>query len=45
MGVINEAPMQMLVPLWVIVIANFYFGLETSFNYGFAETAINLLFK
>ena len=41
----HEAPRQMLIPLWIIVGANFYFGLDTSFSYGFAETAISLLFK
>ncbi len=40
----KEAPLQMLIPLWILVAANFYFGLETSFSYGFAETAINYLF-
>ncbi len=39
-----EAPLQMLIPLWVLVIANIYFGLETSFSFGFANTAINALF-
>ena len=41
---IEEAPLQMLIPLWVIVAANFYFGLDTSFSYGFANTAIDFLF-
>lgn len=40
-----EAPLQMLIPLWVLVLANFYFGLETSFSFGFANTAINTLFQ
>ncbi len=39
-----EAPLQMLIPLWLLVAANFYFGLKTSFSYGFASTAINTLF-
>ncbi len=39
-----EAPLQMLIPLWILVAASFYFGLNTSFSYGFAETAINYLF-
>lgn len=39
-----EAPLTMLIPLWLLVAANFYFGLETSFSYGFAETAIYTLF-
>jgi len=40
----NEAPLQMLIPLWILVAANFYFGLKTSFSYGFAHSAINALF-
>lgn len=40
----NEAPLQMLIPLWLLVAANFYFGLKTSFSYGFAHAAINALF-
>ncbi len=41
----NEAPLQMLIPLWLLVAANIYFGLETSFSFGFADSAINALFK
>ena len=41
----QEAPLTMLLPLWAFVIANFYFGLDTSFSYGFANTAINNLFS
>jgi len=40
----KEAPLWMLIPLWVLVAANFYFGLDTSFSYGFATTAIDSLF-
>lgn len=40
-----EAPRQMLVPLWILVALTFYFGLETSFSFGFANTAINTLFQ
>jgi multicomponent Na+:H+ antiporter subunit D len=43
-NVYAEAPLQMLIPLWLLVAANFYFGLKTSFSYGFAATAINNLF-
>ena len=42
--VMMEAPLQMLIPLWLLVAANFYFGLQTSFSYGFATSAINALF-
>ena len=41
----SEAPLQMLVPLWILVVANIYFGLDTSFSFGFASDAINALFK
>ncbi len=44
-GIGAEAPLPMLIPLWVLVLANFYFGLETSFSFGFANTAINALFQ
>ena len=40
----NEAPLKMLIPLWILVAANFYFGLKTTFSYGFAHSAINALF-
>lgn len=40
-----EAPLQMLIPLWLLVAANFYFGLDTSFSYGFSNSAINALFN
>jgi len=43
--VISEAPLAMLIPLWLMVAANFYFGVNTSFSYGFANTAINTLFQ
>lgn len=39
-----EAPLQMLIPLWLLVAANFYFGLKTTYSYDFAETAIHTLF-
>ena len=39
-----EAPRQMLLPLWLLVAGNFYFGLDTSFSLGFASTAIQTLF-
>lgn len=39
-----EAPLQMLIPLWILVAGNFYFGLNTSFSLGFASTAVHALF-
>ncbi len=41
----HEAPRQMLLPLWLLVIGNFYFGLDTSFSLGYASTAIQTLFR
>lgn len=43
--VCSEAPLQMLIPLWILVAINFYFGLNTSFSFGFAQRAILSLFN
>ncbi len=40
-----QAPSQMLIPLWLLAAAALYFGLETSFSFGFAHTAIDRLFQ
>ena len=40
-----EAPLEMLIPLWLLVAASIYFGFQTSFSYEFANIAINQLFK
>ena len=40
-----QAPSQMLIPLWALAVATLYFGLETSFSFGFARTAIDALFQ
>ena len=34
-----EAPVSMLVPLWLLVIANFWFGIHTEFSLGLASSA------
>jgi multicomponent Na+:H+ antiporter subunit D len=39
----GEAPLWMLVPAWMLVVACVYFGLETSFNVGYAGEAVRLL--
>lgn len=39
----EEAPLQMLVPAWVLVAACIYFGFETSFSLGGARDAATLL--
>lgn len=41
----GEAPMSMLVPAWVLVAACVYFGLDTSFNAGFAADAVESLLR
>ena len=35
----------MLVPAWVLVAGCVYFGLETSFNVGYAQSAAELLLE
>jgi len=39
----EEAPLLMLVPLWVLVAASVYFGLDTSLTVGVAERAAETL--
>lgn len=39
----GEAPLAMLVPAWLLVAACIYFGLDTSFNIGFAANAAEAL--
>lgn len=39
----GEPPLSMLVPAWLLVAACIYFGLETSFNIGYARKAVTLL--
>ena len=41
--VVQEAPLSMLVPLWVLVIANVYFGLNTEVSVGLARQAAAVL--
>ena len=36
---IKEAPMLMLIPMWILVIANVYFGIDTSLSVTAAEAA------
>ncbi len=40
---VKEAPMLLLTPTWVLVIANIYFGLNTTFTVGIAEHAVRVL--
>jgi len=43
--VVNEAPMLLLVPTWILVLANIYFGLDTSLTVGVAEKAAAILLE
>lgn len=36
-GAVSEAPLSMLVPIWALVFANFYFGLFTDVSVGLAS--------
>lgn len=40
---VKEAPMLLLIPTWVLVLANIYFGLATDITLGTAQTAAQLL--
>ncbi|GGI82863.1 monovalent cation/H+ antiporter subunit D family protein [Shewanella gelidii] len=42
---ISEAPLSMLIPMWILVIANIYFGIDTSFTTEAAQHAAELLFQ
>ncbi|MGI8896587.1 MAG: monovalent cation/H+ antiporter subunit D family protein [Casimicrobiaceae bacterium] len=42
---LGEMPLTMLVPAWLMVAGCVYFGLETSFNIGFAGQAADLLLR
>ena len=40
---VGEAPLSMLIPLWVLIGANLYFGIETSASVGVAKEAAKFL--
>lgn len=40
---IQEAPLLMLIPMWLLVVANIYFGIDTSMTVGAAESAAQWL--
>jgi multicomponent Na+:H+ antiporter subunit D len=40
---VTEAPLSLLVPTWVLVVANFYFGIDARFTSGVARGAAELL--
>lgn len=41
---VSEAPLSMLVPTWILILANVYFGIDTSLTLGVAEKAAMALF-
>lgn len=41
---VKEAPMSFLIPIWALVIANIYFGIDTRFSVQVAEAAAQSLF-
>lgn len=43
-GLREEAPLSMLLPIWALVLANLYFGIDTRLSFGSAERAAALLF-
>ena len=40
---IKEAPLLLLIPIWILVFANIYFGLDTDLSLGVAEQAAEVL--
>lgn len=41
---VKEAPMSFLIPIWTLVIANIYFGIDTRLSVQVAEAAVQSLF-
>jgi multicomponent Na+:H+ antiporter subunit D len=42
---VKDAPLSQLVPIWILVIANVYFGIDTSLTVGISQKAAALLFS
>ena len=42
-SVVKEAPFMLLVPTWILVFANVYFGFDTDLTVGVAEQAAKAL--
>ena len=40
---VSEAPLSLLVPMWTLVLANIYFGINTELTVNVADTAVKLL--
>jgi multicomponent Na+:H+ antiporter subunit D len=43
--VVNEAPFQLLIPVWILVILNFYFGIDTRLTVEGATSAARALMQ
>jgi multicomponent Na+:H+ antiporter subunit D len=43
-SVVTEVPASMLIPIWILVLANLYFGIDTSLTTGLAGDAARALF-
>jgi multicomponent Na+:H+ antiporter subunit D len=42
---VKEAPVSILIPMWILVLANLYFGIDTSLTVGVAEMAAADMFR
>lgn len=42
---IEEAPLTFLIPIWILVLANIYFGIDTRLSVGVAQSAAQGLFS
>ena len=40
---VKEAPVSLLIPMWILVIANIYFGINTELTVNIADTAVSIL--
>ena len=40
---VKEAPLMLLIPTWILVFANIYFGFSTELTVGVAESAVDML--
>jgi multicomponent Na+:H+ antiporter subunit D len=40
---VKEAPLVMLVPLWVLALANVYFGMDTTYTIGLSQSAAEFI--
>lgn len=41
---VKDPPLSQLVPIWLLVLANFYFGIDTSLTVGISKKAAEMLF-